>query len=213
MHIWLGRTAGADRDAAGRSSHPRLRTRSFAALLVLTAAVAALAACASRGPVASPCAVQPTPAANAALLRKSEDRPQAPFSVSLVPTVPVPIRIGTQLGFQLSSDTAGYASFYVIDPVYDVQILAENLPVPAGNIEYPASQGFILRAVEPVGFNRAILLVTRQPFAGFSGDDTLTAPVSTALDGAAFVRQLNGATRRLPPSSWAADEVCLRVVG
>ena len=101
----------------------------------------------------------------------------------------------------------------MIDPVYDVQILAENLPVPAGNIEYPSSQGFTLRAAEPVGFNRAILLVTRQPFEGFSGDDTLTTPVSTALDGATFVRQLNGATRQLPSSSWAADEVCLRVVG
>ena len=51
---------------------------------------------------------------------------------------------------------------------------------------------------EPVGFNRAILLVTRQPIEGFSGGDTLTTPVSTALDGAAFVRQLNGATNRLP---------------
>ena len=186
---------------------------------MLAAVVASLQACASRvdAPVASqapgPCAVPSDPAAGAALLRNSEDRPQAPFSVSLVPTVPVPIRIGTQLGFQLSSATAGYASLYVIDPVHDVQILTENLPVPAGNIEYPSSQGFTLRAAEPVGFNRAILLVTRQPFEGFSGDDTLTTPVSTALDGATFVGQLNGATRELPSSSWAADEVCLRVVG
>lgn len=157
--------------------------------------------------------MQPGPAAGAALLRKSEDRPQPPFSVSLVPTVPLPIRIGTQLGFSLSSATAGYVSLYAIDPVDDVQILAENLPVPAGNLEYPLSQGFTVRAAEPVGFNRVILLVTRQPVEGFSGGDTLTTPVSTALDGAAFVRQLNGVTRQLPSSSWAADEVCLRVVG
>lgn len=137
----------------------------------------------------------------------------APFSVSLVPTVPVPIRVGTQLGFSLSSGTAGYASLYVIDPVYDVTILAENLPLPAGSLEYPSSQGFTLRASEPVGFNRAILLVTRQPFGGFSGDDTLAAPVSAALGGRAFVRQLNGATRELPAASWAAEEVCIRVVG
>ena len=138
---------------------------------------------------------------------------QPPFPVSLVPTVPVPVRIGDELGFQLSSGTAGYASLYVVDPVYAVQVLAENLPVAAGSLEYPASQGFTLRADQPVGFNRAILLVTRQPFDGFSGDDTLTTPVSTALNGRQFVSQLNAATHALSPSSWAADEVCMRVVG
>ncbi len=145
----------------------------------------------------------------------SEDSPggQTPFAVSLVPTVPVPIRIGTELGFLLSSGTAGYASLYLIDPVYDVQILAENMPLPAGSLEYPSSQRFTLRAAQPVGFNRAILLVTRQPFDGFSGSDTLTSPVSTALDGRSFVTQLNGTTSALSASSWAADEVCLRIVG
>ena len=136
----------------------------------------------------------------------------APFSVSLVPMAPVPIRIGTELGFQLSSNTAGYASLYLIDPVYDVQILAENLPIPAGSLQYP-SGGFTLRAAQPVGFNWVLLLVTRQPFEGFSGNDTLTTPVSTALDGRRFVSQLNAATRALPASSWAADEVRIRIVG
>ena len=138
---------------------------------------------------------------------------QTPFSLSLVPTVPVPIRIGTQMGFQLSSGTAGYASLYLIDPMYDVQVLAENLPMPAGSLEYPSSQGFTLRAAEPVGFNHAILLVTRQPFRGFSGNDTLATPVSTALDGRTFVSQLNSVTRILPDSSWVANEICVRIVG
>lgn len=136
----------------------------------------------------------------------------APYSVSLVPMAPVPIRIGAQLGFQLSSNTAGYASLYLIDPVYAVQILAENLPIPAGSLQYP-SGGFTLRAAQPVGFNWVILLVTRQPFGGFSGNDTLTAPVGTALDGRTFVSQLNTATGSLPPSSWAVDEVRIRIVG
>lgn len=136
----------------------------------------------------------------------------APFSVSLVPMAPVPIRIGAELGFQLSSSTAGYASLYLIDPMYAVQILAENLPMAAGSLQYP-SGGFTLRAAQPVGFNWVILLVTRQPFGGFSGNDTLTSPVSTALDGRTFVDQLNGATLSLPPSSWAADEVRIRIVG
>ena len=193
---------------------------SWTPLVVLTIAVVAVGSCAARTvvPDGSPglCAAtaQLFPTASTALLRKSEDLPveQTPFSVSLVPTVPVPIRVGTQLGFQLSSGSAGYASLYVIDPVYDVQVLAENLPMPAGSLEYPSSQGFTLRAAEPVGFNRAILLVTRQAFDGFSGNDTLTSPVSTALDGRTFVQQLNSATRSLSTSSWVADEVCLRVV-
>lgn len=135
-----------------------------------------------------------------------------PFSVSLVPMAPVPIRIEARLGFQLSSSTAGYASLYLIDPLYAVQILAENLPMPAGSLQYP-SRDFILRAEPPVGYNWVILLVTRQPFLGFSGNDTLTMPVSTALDGREFVTQLNGAVRGLPSASWQMDEVRIRIVG
>ena len=100
----------------------------------------------------------------------------------------------------------------LIDPQYTVQILAENLPIPAGSLAYP-TQGFTLSAAQPVGFNWVILLVTRQPFGGFSGNDTLTTPVSTALDGRTFVSQLNGATSTLPAASWAADEVRIRIVG
>ena len=140
-------------------------------------------------------------------------RDEPPFSVSLVPTVPVPIRLDTSLGFRLSSSTAGYGSLYVIDPSYQVQVLAENLPLAAGSLEYPSSQGFTLLAAQPVGFNRAIMLVTRQPFRGFSSDATLTSPVTLAIDGRNFVRQLNRATATLPRLSWAADEVCLRIVG
>ena len=151
---------------------------------------------------------QPAQPATSGLARNVE----APFSVSLVPTAPVPIRIGAELGFQLSSNTAGYASIYLIDPVYAVQILAENLPIPAGSLQYP-SGGFTLQAAQPVGFNWVLMLVTRQPFSGFSGNDTLTTPVSTALDGRAFVSQLNAATRALSSSSWAADEVRIRIVG
>ena len=75
-----------------------------------------------------------------------------PFSISLVPTAPAPIQVGTQLGFRLSSSTAGYASLYLIDPVGQVSVLAENLPLAAGSLEYPSSaQGFTLTASQPVG--------------------------------------------------------------
>ena len=194
----------------------RVRDKWHVLVIVMLSGVAIGASC-PRRPPEQPCAsgAELFPTAGTGLYQMSTSLPegQPPFSVSLVPTVPVPVRVGAELGFQLSSGTAGYASLYVVDPVYAVQVLAENLPVPAGSLEYPSSQGFTLRAGQPVGFNRAILLITRQPFNGFSGNDTLTTPVSTALDGRVFVSQLNQATDAMPPSSWAADEVCRRDVG
>lgn len=97
--------------------------------------------------------------------------------------------------------------------MFAVQVLAENLPLAAGSLEYPSSQGFTLLADQPVGFNRAILLVTRQPFDGFSSDATLTTPVSLPFGGDTFMQRLNGATEFLPTQSWTADEVCIRIVG
>ena len=139
---------------------------------------------------------------------------RAEFSLSLVPAVPVPIRIGTRLGFRLSSTTAGYANLYLIDPLGAVSALAENFPLAAGSLEYPSSaEAFTLAAGEPVGFNRVILFVTRQPFDGFAGSGTLTRPVSLALRAGEFLAQLNRAAASLPPAAWATDEIRVRVVG
>ena len=137
-----------------------------------------------------------------------------PFSISLVPTVPVPIRVGTSLGFRVSSSTAGYANLYLIDPLGQVSVLAENLPVAAGSIEYPSpSHGFTLAASQPVGVNRVVLLVTREPFDGFSGQATLVTPVSLALQGNEFLSQLGRGTALLSRASWVTDEIQIRVVG
>lgn len=157
---------------------------------------------------------EPIPAAEQAASSAVIRNRYAGFSVSLVPTVPVPIRIGTNLGFRLSSSTAGYANLYLLDPVGEVWVLAENLPLAAGSLEYPSSaQQFTLAAAQPVGFNRVILLVTRQPFAGFGGNATLTSPVSLALRANVFLPQLNRATGGLPRESWATDEIRVRIVG
>ena len=103
---------------------------------------------------------------------------ERPFDISLVPAVPVPIRLGTNLGFRISSGSAGYASLYLINSVNEVSVLAENLPVAAGNIDYPSpAQGFTLAATEPLGANRVLLLVTRSPITGFSGGNTLSTAV------------------------------------
>lgn len=137
--------------------------------------------------------------------------PDAPFAVSLIADAPVPIRVGAQFQLHISSGSAGYASIYVLDPVYTVRVLAENLPVAAGSVGYP--DGISLVAEQPVGFNTLILLVTRQPFGGFAGNATLTNPVSLAIGSRSFVSQLNRATRALPPRDWAVGEVTVRVVG
>ena len=137
-----------------------------------------------------------------------------PFSISVVPTVPVPIRVGTQLGVRLSSGTAGYAHLYLIDPVGAVSVLAENLPLAAGSLEYPSPEhGFTLSAGQPVGTNTIVLLVTRQPFNGFSGAATLTSPVSLPYRAPAFMSRLNDATASMPRSGWAIDQIAVRVVG
>ncbi len=138
----------------------------------------------------------------------------APFSISLVPAVPIPIRIGTNLAFSVSSSTAGYYGLYLIDPLGEVWVLAENLPLPAGSMTYPSApaQNFTLAAAEPLGLNRVILLVTRDPVRGFSGNDTMTRAVSLAIRGGAFVSQLNAVLATLPTSDWATDEITVRVV-
>ena len=137
-----------------------------------------------------------------------------PFSISLVPAVPVPIRMGTNLGFNVSSSTAGYYSLYLIDPVGEVWVLAENMPLPAGSVTYPSTpaQNFTLAAAEPLGTNRVILVVTREQLAGFSGNATLTRAVSLAIRGRAFVSRLNATLSVLPTSDWATDEITVRVV-
>ena len=142
------------------------------------------------------------------------ENPREPFSISLVPAVPVPIRIGTNLGFSVSSSTAGYYSLYLIDPVGEVWVLAENMPLPAGSITYPSppAQNFTLAAAEPLGTNRVILVVTREQFEGFSGNATLTRAVSLAIRGGGFVSRLNAALSMLPVADWATDEIAVRVV-
>ena len=137
-----------------------------------------------------------------------------PFAVSLVAAVPVPIRLGTNLGFNVSSSTAGYYSLYLIDPVGEVWVLAENMPLPAGSVTYPSppAQNFTLTAAEPLGANRVIMLVTRDPINGFSGDNTLSSAVSLAIRGNSFVGLLNRTTRALSPSDWAIDEIAVSIV-
>ena len=120
------------------------------------------------------------------------------------------------LGFRLSSSVDGYGHLYLITATGDVTRLTENLPLgAAAQTEYPrAGDGVQIQASPPAGIDRLVLLVTRQPFAGFTnGQGQLaTRPMVLASTAEDFLRQFNEATGNLPSNSWAVAEERLEVV-
>lgn len=140
----------------------------------------------------------------------------AAFAIGVVPTSAPPIRVGTPIGFRLSSTLAGLGHLYLIDTTGRVTVLAENLPVPAGSqLDYPGSTaGFRITATQPAGINRVILLVTLSPFAGFANAQgaPLASPVPLGLAAEDFLRRLDDATDDLPDASWATAETRVQVV-
>ena len=155
------------------------------------------------------------PVAVAADMDVSENE-DAAFAVGVVPTSAPPIRIGTPIGFHLSSTLAGLGHLYLIDSTGTVTVLAENLPVPAGSqLDFPGSTaGFQITATQPAGINRVILLVTLSPFAGFANAQgaPLASPVPLRLAAEEFLRRLDDATDALPDASWATVETRVQVV-
>ena len=143
--------------------------------------------------------------------------PAAPFAVGVVPTFAPPIRIGTPIGFRLSSSLAGLGHLYLINATGTVTVLAENLPLAAGSqIAFPGPDaGYTVTATPPAGINRLILVVTLRPFAGFANTQgaSLMRPVPLTLSAEQFLRQLNDATEYLLAGSWATDETRVQVVG
>ena len=143
--------------------------------------------------------------------------PAAPFAVGVVPTSAPPIRIGTPIGFRLSSSLAGVGHLYLINATGTVTVLAENLPLTAGSqLDFPGpAAGFTVTATQPAGINRVILLVTLAPFAGFANTQgaPLGSPVPLTLAAGEFLRRLDDAMGDLPEASWATDETRVQVVG
>ena len=138
------------------------------------------------------------------------------FAVGVTPTMAPPVRVGTPVGFRMSSSEAGYGHLYLINADGGVTMLAENLLLTAGaQVDYPrAGDGIEIRAAPPAGIDRLILLVTRQPFVGFADNqgNTLTRPVALASTAEAFLRAFNRATGSLPEASWAVAETRVQVV-
>ena len=143
--------------------------------------------------------------------------PAAPFAVGVVPTSAPPIRVGTPIGFRLSSSLAGRGHLYLINATGTVTVLAENLPLAAGlQFDFPGpAAGFAVTATQPAGINRLILLVTLDPFRGFANTQgaTLASPVPLTLAAEEFLRRLDDATEGLPEASWATAETRVQVVG
>lgn len=141
----------------------------------------------------------------------------AAFAVGVVPTLAPPIRIGTPIGFRLSSSLAGLGHLYLINATGTVTVLAENLPMAAGSqLEFPGpATGFTITATQPAGVNRVILVVTLDPFAGFANTQgaPLTGPVPLTLEAEEFLRRLDDATEELSDAAWATAETRVQVVG
>ena len=143
--------------------------------------------------------------------------PAAPFAVGVVPTSAPPIRVGTPIGFRLTSSLAGRGHLYLINATGTVTVLTENLPLAAGlQLDFPGpAAGFTVTATQPAGINRLILLVTLDPFAGFANTRgaALASPVSLTLGAEEFLRRLDDATEDLPEAAWATAETRVQVVG
>ena len=142
--------------------------------------------------------------------------PAPAFAVGVVPTMAPPVAMGTAVGFRMSSSDAGYGHLYLINADSGVTMLAENLPLSAGvQVDYPRPEdGIRIRATPPAGIDRLILLVTRQPFDGFTdnGGSTLTRPVGLESGAELFLQEFNEVTENLPASSWAVAETRVEVV-
>lgn len=142
--------------------------------------------------------------------------PAAPFQAGLSPAAPLPVPLGKPLKFQLTASQPGHAHLYLVSASGKVTALAENLPVGPGQIRtYPESNaGFSLTATPPTGTDRAILLVTTQPFAGLANSQgrPTSTPVPLNLSGAEFMDRFNATTAALPSYAWAASELPVPIV-
>ena len=196
------------RPGAARAATARLgRWRRCAVRGAVALAAAALAGCAGLpGPMAP--GTTPAPAATAA------QNPAAPFPASVAPVGAARVRLGDPVSFVLSAGAAGYGHLYLLNASGTVVALAEGLALaPGAPVLFPAPDtGFTIRASAPLGANRVLLLVTRQPFAGLGGGGAGAAPVTLAVRAEAFVAQLNAATAGLAPDGWALAEARVEVV-
>ena len=140
--------------------------------------------------------------------------PLEPFgtiSARVFSTPASPLRLGESIELTLTTDTTGYGHLYLLNASGQVLALVENLPV-AGGVPVtlpPPEASYKLRTTTTPGTGRVLFLVTREPFAGFSGG---AAPASIGLGAKAFMTSLNAATARLVSNGWALAETRLELL-
>ena len=181
---------------------------------VLAAAVA-LAGCAGMpGPMAPAPGTPAAPGTPPAPAGAAAQNPAAPFTATVAPVGDSRVRLGDPVSFVLTTTAAGFGHLYLLNTSGTVVALAEGLAVaPGAPVLFPSpGAGFTIRASAPVGVNRVLLLVTRQPFAGLGGGGAGAAPATLAVRAEAFVAQLNAATAGLAPDGWALAEARVEVV-
>ena len=199
-------TAEAGAQSESESSPMPTSTRMQA--IAAAAALAAATACAGcSGTMPAPVGL--TAAAGSSITYNAT----APFAVGLVPERPPPVRLGDTLAFALSASVDGHGHLYLVSASGAVVALAENLPVQANaqTVFPPVAGEITLRARPPAGIERVFLLVTRQPFEGFSGGAAVIGPVQLAAPAADFLARLNAATAALPPGDWAVTETRVEI--
>ena len=82
--------------------------------------------------------------------------PAPPFSAGVFPTTAPPHRLGDEVGFALTTDTAGYGHLYLLNASGTVVALVENLPVAAGvQATFPVPGGAYRLRASPPGGDRA----------------------------------------------------------
>lgn len=174
-------------------------------LFLAVAAALALTACQTTSQTASAPQAQ-TMAAN----------PGAAFTASVRPDGPTPVPLGQEMRFQVTSSQGGFANLYLLGASGQSVVLAENLPLGAGQprLVPDPSTGMTLTASPPLGTDRVVLLVTTQPMAGIlaAGGAPVTQPQAVPLSHQALLDQLNAKTARIPASAWAMSEGAVTVV-
>jgi hypothetical protein len=150
--------------------------------------------------------------------RQLDTRQGAPrdFAVSLIPVGSSVLVYGQTVGFRIATTRGGFAHLYSIDPVGQVRVWAENMPVSSdAAVFYPRpADNLTIRAGPPAGEERVILMVTEHVIAGFAGrkNQATTVPAVLPYDAARFRRELD-AVLAAPANGVAAKaEIVMRIV-
>lgn len=134
-----------------------------------------------------------------------------PVMVSMTPTASV-VRIGTPIGFRLTSSRSGFGHLYILQPSGKVQLLFENVPVLANvPLRYPRN-GTVVRATPPAGDTTLIFVTTLTRIDGFAGRQTTRTPFDLQVTAGGFRDQLAARTSRLPREAWGFTDLNVRVL-